>query len=107
MLNRLYKHLHKHNNIHAGHNTDTAIFKVYIDILLNIKSKNVVILLFLDLSPAFDTVDHSILLDGKKYSFGKTDVVLERYKNYMTDTTQRISVCVTLSNDDKTEFKYF
>ena len=42
--------------------TETAVVRVHNDILTALDSKNTVILLLLDLSAAFDTVDHSILL---------------------------------------------
>ena len=44
------------------HNTETTLLRVQNDILRAIDSRRSVILVLLDLSAAFDTVDHSILL---------------------------------------------
>ena len=46
----------------AGHSTETAVLRVQSDILSEIDKGKCVFLVLLDLSAAFDTVSHHILL---------------------------------------------
>ena len=43
------------------HSTETALLRVKNDILLNMNKQHVTLLVLLDLSAAFDTVDHNVL----------------------------------------------
>ena len=52
------------------HSTETALLKVKNDILMNMENQKVKLLVLLDLSAAFDTVDHRILLDRLQFDFG-------------------------------------
>jgi hypothetical protein len=50
------------SGIKKHHSTETALVKVQNDILQATDNQNSVILVLLDLSAAFDTVDHEILI---------------------------------------------
>ena len=54
----------------AGHNTETALRRIVSDILTASNATQVSVLTLLDLSAAFDTIDHSILLSRLKQHFG-------------------------------------
>ena len=60
LVNNLYPSLQ--SAYWKGHSTETALLKIVNDILLNMNKQYITLLLFLDLSAAFDTVDRDILI---------------------------------------------
>ena len=54
-------------------------------------------LVLLDLSAAFDTIDHSTLLDCLQSWFGMCGTALKWFKSYLTDRFQSIKIESTLS----------
>ena len=70
--------------------TETAILRILSDILLALDSGNLAVLLLLDLSAAFDSVDHDTLLTRLQRSYGFTDTVLQWFKSYLTGRTQSV-----------------
>ena len=92
------------NNLYAkcqsayrvSHSTETALLRVQIDVLHALDIQNEVILVLLDLSSAFDTIDHDILLHRLCCRFKIDGVVLEWIRSYMylRGRTQRVHVCV-------------
>ena len=65
-------------------------------ILLNMDSGRLTGAVFLDLSKAFDTVDHNLLLH-KLESVGLLDDAVNWFQSYLTNRKQRTSVGDTLS----------
>ena len=74
------------------HSTETALLKVQNDILIDIDKKNVAILVLLDLSAAFDTIDHEILLKRLRTNYGIEDKVLKWFRSYLSDRTQTVMI---------------
>ena len=68
------------------HSTETVLLKVQSDILSNMDKQEVTLLVLLDLSAAFDTVDHNIL----ESDFGICGDVLKWFRSYLTGRVQRV-----------------
>ena len=67
-----------------------AINKIYDELLSNIDQGRDSCCIFLDLSKAFDTVNHKILLQKLENFFGFRGTSLKLMENYPTDRYQRI-----------------
>ena len=80
------------------HSTETALLRVISDILGAIDNGKVTLLGLLDLSAAFDTVDHSILLDRLRIAFGMDGVVLDWITSFLKDRTQQVYYLGKLSS---------
>ena len=72
------------------HSTETALLKVLSDTFLAADAGSVTLLGLLDLSAAFDTVDHYILLRRLHHSFGFNDVVLSWITSFLDSRTQQV-----------------
>lgn len=74
------------------HSTETALLKVSSDIMMAADSGHYTVLVLLDLTSAFDTVDHEILIDRLKTVFGFSGSVLQWFSSYITDRTFNVVV---------------
>ena len=72
-----------------GHSTETAVVRVLSDILHAVDCGDVAALVLLDLSAAFDTVDHDILLQRLQVTFGICDVAHRWIQSYLSGRTQQ------------------
>ena len=75
-----------------NHSVETALLKVHNDIVCSLDKKQAVMLILLDLSAAFDTIDHQILLRRLHDDIGVRGVCLRWFSSYLQDRCQ--SVCI-------------
>ena len=79
------------------HSTETAFLKVQNDILMDLDSQRVTLLMLLDLSAAFNTVDHGLLLNRLSTSFGVRGSALQWLTSYLLNRLQHVSFDQNLS----------
>ena len=99
VLAQLLSHLHHHNLLSAmqsayrpRHSTETALLRMVDDILAALDSGNISSLIMLDLSCAFDTIDHEILVHRLHSVFGLNDTVISWVCSYLSSRTQTIVI---------------
>ena len=82
----------------ACQSTETALIRVHHDIATALDSNCCAVLAMLDLSAAFDTIDHPVLVDRLKYSFGIIGSALMWMKSYLEIRTRRVAIGYVLSD---------
>ncbi len=106
VLKRLNDHMSR-NNLHCneqfaykkGHSTETLLIRIWNDLLVASDDKNATVVMLLDLSAAFDTVDHSLLLRILKHEIGLRGKVLEWFQSFLKGRVQRIRLGNTTSEE--------
>ena len=91
VASRLYSHIHSShisNDYQSAyrkfHSTETALLKIHNDILSSMDDGRVTALILLDLSAAFDTIDHTILPRRLGNWFRVSGKALDWFKSYLT-----------------------
>ena len=98
VLHKLLSHLLENNlsnpfqsAYRAGCSTETVLLRIVNDIPSALDNDNISVLL-LDLSAAFDTLDHQILLSRLNSVFGIQSTALQWFHSYLPDRYQSTSV---------------
>ena len=80
------------------YSTETTMIKITNDILWAMEEQKIRSFISMDLSAAFDTVDHQILLEVLSKQYGVTDVALNWFTSYLTNRTCRVRINNTESS---------
>ena len=102
---QLIQHLKKNNMIldrqsayKKNHSCETALIKICDDILIDLNSDSSVMMAFLDLSAAFDTVDHSILLNKLQHQYAIDGTVIHWFASYLQERKFHVKIDDNFSN---------
>ena len=74
------------------HGTETALLKIQSDLLLAMDDHKASLVVFLDLSAAFDTIDHTILVNRLRNDYGLSGKALDWLESYLTDRYQSVHI---------------
>ena len=74
------------------HSTETAILRVINDVQSAIDRREEVVLVLLDLSSAFDTIDHDALLTRLHTRYGISGTAIAWFRSYLVDRYQQVVI---------------
>ena len=87
-----------------NHSCKTSLLKIINDMLWAMERKNVTAMVVMDLSAAFDTVDHNILLSILENKFGIKDVALRWFESYLRPRSCKVSISPAYSAEKQLPF---
>lgn len=98
--------LHSHNNYayKKDHSTELLLTKVSNDLFLACDKKTPTLVMFLDLSAAFDTVDQDRLLKILHDDMGIRGVALKWFESYLRKRTQKVKIGEQYSDEIELDF---
>ena len=74
------------------HSIESALLKIQKDIAASMDSGKAIALTLLDLSAAFDTIDHDIVFNSLRDWFGVAGTVLRWIKSYLSNCKQKVKL---------------
>ena len=106
VLRRLNDHMSR-NGLHIAeqsaykknHSTETLLIRIWNDLLVASEEKSATVVMMLDLSAAFDTVDHNLLLNILKKEIGLRGTVLAWFGSFLKGRSQRVRLGITTSEE--------
>ena len=88
----------------SRHSTETALLRVHQDIATALDNNSCVVLIMLDLSAAFDVIDHPILLKRLEHSYGISGSALAWFRSYVSHRSQSVAVRSAVSDESPLHF---
>jgi retron-type reverse transcriptase len=96
-LNNLYPKLQ--SAYRKDHSTESALLKVQNDLLVALDNGHEALLVLLDFTAAFDTIDHNTLFSRLEQRFGLSGTTLKWIKSYLSQRSQYVSVRNKISSE--------
>ena len=88
----------------ANYSTETSLVKMVNDILWSMEQRHIMTVVFLDLSAAFDTVDHNILLSILNKQFGICGKALKWFYSYLQPRFFKVKIGKDYSQPQQLHF---
>lgn len=76
----------------SRHSTESALLRVHNDIALSVDAGSPAVLVLLDLTAAFDTVDHAVLLSRLEHCVGIRGLALQWFSSYLADRSFSVMI---------------
>ena len=86
-----------------GHSCETAVLRIHNDILFSLDKQSHTCLMLIDLSAAFDTINHNCLLNRLKTLYNMDNVVLKWIKSYLSDRHYKVCINGAVSKEIELE----
>ena len=111
ILKQLFEYLNTHSLLspnqsayRPSHSTETALLKVTNDIRTALDKGDITFLTLLDLSAAFDTIDHSLLFHILSHTYGISGTALSWIQSYLTNRSQSVTIINLSSSPSRLSF---
>jgi len=112
ILKQLFEYLNTHSLLspnqsayRPAHSTETALLKVMNDILTALDRGDVTFLNLLNLSAAFDTIDHTLVYHILSHNYGISGTALSWFQSYITNCTQSVTINNLSSSSSPLSFR--
>ena len=99
VINELEEHFEKNDlndefqsAYRSNHSTETALLHIVNDILISMDNRRAICVVMLDLSAAFDTLDHDILIERLSNTQGLGPGVTDWLNSYLRGRIQRVNI---------------
>ena len=106
ILEQLQSHIDEHQLLTSelcayrpGYSTESVILKITNDVLRSMDQQGVTSLVAIDLSVAFDTVNHNIMISVLKRRFGITNKALKWFQEYLSDRSIAVEINGAISSE--------
>ena len=111
----MLEQINHHCNIHTllpdyqsryreNRSCERVLLKLTNDLLWSMERKNVTVMIVLDLSATFDSVNHEVLLRNLQDNFGISEIALEWFRNYPSNRDMKVKVGKTHSERKELAF---